>query len=42
LKKLLGPHLGGQWANNLDILRKWQPPLLLVLQPQVDKVAEGG
>lgn len=40
LKKLLGPHLGGQWTSNLEILRKWQPPLVLVLQPEVEKVTQ--
>lgn len=40
MKKLLGPHLGGQWTNRLEILHKWQPPLVLVLQPEVDKVQQ--
>lgn len=40
MKKLLAPHLGGQWANKLEILRKWQPPLVLVLKPEVDKVKQ--
>lgn len=40
MRKLLGPHLGGQWMGNLDILRRWQPPLALVLQPEVDKVKQ--
>lgn len=40
MKKLLGPHLGGLWANKLDVLRQWQPPLVLVLQPEVEKVAQ--
>ena len=40
MRKLLGPHLGGRWANKLDILRKWQPPLALLLQPEVDKVKQ--
>jgi len=40
LKKLLGPHLGGQWIDKLEILRQWQPPFVLVLQPDVDKVAQ--
>lgn len=40
MKKLLGPHLGGLWANKLDVLRQWQPPLALVLSPDVEKVAQ--
>lgn len=40
MRRLLGPHLGGQWANKLDILRKWQPRLILLLQPEVDKVKQ--
>lgn len=40
LKKLLGPHLGGQWANKIEVLRKWQPPFVLVLSPDADKVAQ--
>lgn len=40
MRKLIGPHLGGSWINNLEILRKWQPPFILVLQPEVDKVRQ--
>lgn len=40
MRKLIGPHLGGSWASNLEILRKWQPPVALVLQPEVDKVQQ--
>lgn len=40
MRKLIGPHLGGQWANNFEILRRWQPTLILVLQPEVDKVQQ--
>lgn len=38
MRKLLGPHLGGPWTSKIEIVRKWQPPLILVLQPEVDKV----
>lgn len=40
MRKLLGPHVAGQWANKLEIIHKWQPPLITVLQPQVDKVTQ--
>lgn len=40
MRKLLGPHLGGQWAHKLDVLRHWQPPFILLLQPEVDKVRQ--
>lgn len=40
MRKLLGPHLAGQWADKLDLLRRWQPPLVLVLQPEVEKVRQ--
>lgn len=40
MRKLIGPHLGGSWISNLEILRKWQPPFILVLQPEVDKVRQ--
>lgn len=38
MKKLLAPHLAGSWENKLEVVKKWQPPLCLVLQPEVDKV----
>lgn len=40
MRQLLGPHLGGQWVGKLELLRKWQPPFVLVLQPDVEKVAQ--
>lgn len=40
MRRLLGPHVAGQWANKLEIIRKWQPPLVLVLQPEVEKVQQ--
>lgn len=40
MRKLLGPHLAGQWANKLDIVAKWQPPLVTILSPDVDKVRQ--
>lgn len=40
MKKLLGPHLGGRWTDKLDLLRKWQPSLVLVLQPEEEKVRQ--
>lgn len=38
MKKLVGIHAAGSWENKLEIIRRWQPPLVLVLQPEVDKV----
>lgn len=40
MRKLVGPHLAGSWANKLDILRQWQPPFVLLLQPEADKVQQ--
>jgi hypothetical protein len=40
MKKLLGPHLAGSWTSHIDIVRQWQPPLVLLLQPEVDKVKQ--
>lgn len=40
MRKLIGPHLAGQWAQKLDLLRQWQPPLVLLLSPDADKVAQ--
>lgn len=40
IRKLLGPHLGGIWADKLELLREWQPPFVIVLQPEVEKVAQ--
>lgn len=40
MRKLIGPHVAGGWAQKLDILHQWQPPLALVLQPEVDKVGQ--
>lgn len=40
MRKLLGPHLAGGWTDKLEIVRKWQPRLVTILQPQVDKVQQ--
>lgn len=40
MRKLLGPHLGGRWTDKLELLRKWQPSFVLVLQPEAEKVAQ--
>lgn len=38
MKKLIGPHLAGTWIDKLELLRKWQPPFILVLQPKTEEV----
>lgn len=40
MRKLVGVHVAGQWANKIEILRQWQPPLIVVLSPEVDKVRQ--
>lgn len=40
MKKLIGPHVAGLWQQHLDILRRWQPPVVLVLSPEKDKVQQ--
>lgn len=40
MKNLLGPHLAGNWISNIDELTRWQPPLVLVLQPKYEEIKE--
>src|SRR5687767_15053632 len=38
MRKLIGPHLAGLWESKLEIVKKWQPSLVLVLQPKLEHI----
>lgn len=40
MRKLIGPHLGGAWTSKIDIVRRWQPSFILLLQPDKDQVRQ--